>query len=127
MKKRPDFQLLLEINQRLEKEGLDVCMFMNYGGVGMGEYGYLKHLTNGKDNFSININDPIEDIIKASQELSKATFTKVTDLCASLIEETVYIDKDENQPITVKSIPDKNGVLDTNNVYHALDTLYYKT
>lgn len=123
--KRPDFQQLLDINKRLDEEGLNVCMFIGWRDTSHEAYSYMKHLSSSRENFYIEVDDPIEDIIKVAKELDIPTFTAVTDLCTSLIDETVYIDQQQNQPIKVKSIPDKNGILDYNDNYYLLNILYY--
>jgi len=100
-------------------------MFIGWRDTSPEAYSYMKHLSSPRENFYIKVDDPIEDIIKAAKELGIPTFTAVTDLRTSLIDETVYIDQQQNQPIKVKSIPDKNGVLDYNDNYYLLNTLYY--
>ena len=80
------------INDILESMGLSARV-----NISMGKYTsdtYIKSIKTGKEDFTIDIEDPLRDIITKAKEMAKTNWVKIETICTGLKGKTVYVDKE---------------------------------
>jgi len=113
------------INDTLESLGLSARINVpmnNYT-----SYAYMKSIKTSREDFSINIKDPLRDIIAKAKEMEKPNWVKIETVCMDLIGKTVYVDKEiEVEIVTISGTEKGIHIITTNGRTFSVENLWIK-